>query len=69
MDRAFDYEVQLKAVKPEDVLGRPSAIHFDESVNSEIKGSTILVTGAGGSMEESYVGNYCYQPEKLVILK
>ena len=32
MDRAFDYEVQLKAVKPEAVLGRASEIEFDEGI-------------------------------------
>ena len=50
MDRAFDYEVQLKAVKPEDVLGRVSEVQFDESVQAELHKKTVLVTGAGGSI-------------------
>ena len=48
MDRAFDYEVQLKAVKPEEVLGRPNENKFNEHVHAEVKQKIILVTGAGG---------------------
>lgn len=70
MDRAFDYEVQLKAVKPEDVLGRASEIHFDASVQAELNKKTVLVTGAGGSIGSEICRQILrYRPEKLVILE
>ena len=70
MDRAFDYEVQLKAVKPEEVLGRASEIQFEDAIQTELGKKTVLVTGAGGSIG----GEICrqilrYQPKKLVILE
>ena len=70
MDRAFDYEVQLKAVKPEEVLGRKSEIQFDDAVQAELENQTILVTGAGGSIGSEICRQILrYQPEKLVILE
>lgn len=71
MDRAFDYEVQLKAVRAEDVLGRPtSSIEFDQSLHHQISGRTILVTGAGGSIGSELCRQLLrYQPEKLVFLE
>ena len=70
MDRAFDYEVQLKAVKPEEVLGRKSEIQFDDAVQAELENKTILVTGAGGSIGSEICRQILrYQPEKLVVLE
>ena len=70
MDRAFDYEVQLKAVKPEEVLGRKSEIRFDDAVQAELENKTILVTGAGGSIGSEICRQILrYQPEKLVALE
>lgn len=70
MDRAFDYEVQLKAVKPEEVLGRMSEIRFDEVLQAELNNKTVLVTGAGGSIGSEICRQILrYQPEKLVILE
>ena len=70
MDRAFDYEVQLKAIKPEEVLGRKSEIRFDDAVQAELENKTILVTGAGGSIGSEICRQILrYQPEKLVILE
>lgn len=70
MDRAFDYEVQLKAVKPEEVLGRKSEIRFDDAVQAELENQTILVTGAGGSIGSEICRQILrYQPEKLVVLE
>ena len=70
MDRAFDYEVQLKAVKPEEVLGRKSEIQFDDAVQAELENQTILVTGAGGSIGSEICRQILrYQPEKLVVLE
>ena len=70
MDRAFDYEVQLKAVKPEEVLGRASEIQFDASLSAELNTKTVLVTGAGGSIGSEICRQILrYQPEKMVILE
>ena len=70
MDRAFDYEVHLKAVKPEEVLGRKREIQFDDAVQSEVNRKTILVTGAGGSIGSEICRQILrYQREKLVILE
>ena len=70
MDRAFDYEVQLKAVKPEEVLGRKSEIQLDDAVQAELENQTILVTGAGGSIGSEICRQILrYQPEKLVVIE
>ena len=70
MDRAFDYEVQLKAVKPEEVLGRESEVRLDDAVEAELENKTILVTGAGGSIGSEICRQILrYQPEKLIILE
>ena len=70
MDRAFDYEVQLKAVKPEEVLGRKSEIQFDDAVRAELNNKTILVTGAGGSIGSEICRQILrYQPAKLIVLE
>ena len=45
IDRAFDYEVKLKAVKPEDVLGRASEVQIDAPAQAELHKKTVLVTG------------------------
>ena len=70
IDRAFDYEVQLKAVKPEDVLGRVSNVDFDISVEAELDKKVVLVTGAGGSIGSEICRQILrYTPEKLVVLE
>ena len=70
MDRAFDYEVRLKAVNPEDVLGRSGSIEFDESLQAEIHQKTILVTGAGGSIGSELCRQILsYHPKKLVVIE
>ena len=70
IDRAFDYEVQLKAVKPEEVLGRVSEIPFDGSVRAELNNKTVLVTGAGGSIGSEICRQILrYQPDKLVVFE
>ena len=70
MDRAFNYEVQLKAVKAEEVLGRASEIPFDTSVQTELNKKTVLVTGAGGSIGSEICRQILrYVPEKLLILE
>lgn len=70
LDRAFNYEVQLKSIKPEEVLGRESSVQFDESVSAEIDTKTVLVTGAGGSIGSEICRQILrYQPAKIVILE
>jgi FlaA1/EpsC-like NDP-sugar epimerase/8-oxo-dGTP pyrophosphatase MutT (NUDIX family) len=70
MDRAFDYEVQLKAVSPEEVLGRTVQNLHDENVKLELCNQTILITGAGGSIGAELCRRLLrYGPEKLVVLE
>ena len=70
IDRAFDYEVRLKAVKPEEVLGRESEVKFDDTVQAELHKKSVLVTGAGGSIGSEICRQILrYQPEKLIILE
>lgn len=69
MDRAFDYEVQLKAVKPEDVLGRRNNFDLDSSLKTEIKGRVIFVTGGGGSIGSELCRQLLSnEPKTLIIL-
>ena len=70
MDRAFDYEVQLKAVSPEEVLGRSGQTLIDENVKVELRNQNILITGAGGSIGAELCRKVLlYGPEKLVVLE
>lgn len=70
IDRAFDYEVQLKAVRPEEVLGRINEIQLDETVRVDLSNKTVLVTGAGGSIGSEICRQVLrYQPKKLVVLE
>lgn len=70
MDRAFDYEIKLRAVTPDAVLGRMPEVGKDDTINTELHQKTILVTGAGGSIGSEICRQILqYQPEKLVILE
>lgn len=70
LDRAFDYEVKLKAVKPEELLGRTSEIDFDENIDAELNNKTVLVTGAGGSIGSEVCRQILrYQPVKMLLLE
>jgi len=70
LDRAFDYEVKLKEVKPEDVLGRSVDRRFSTKIAPDIKNKKILVTGAGGSIGSELCRQILsYQPERLLILE
>ncbi|MDA8740329.1 polysaccharide biosynthesis protein [Rhodobacteraceae bacterium] len=70
MDRAFDYEVQLRAVKPEEVLGRASEPQIDAYVQTELHEKTVLVTGAGGSIGSEICRQILrYKPKKLVVFE
>lgn len=70
IDRAFDYEVQLKAVQPESILGRTSEIQFDSSVQEELNDKTVLVTGGGGSIGSEICRQVLrYEPKNLIVLE
>lgn len=70
MDRAFDYEVQLKAVSPEEVLGRSGQTLIDKNAKVALHNRNILITGAGGSIGAELCRKVLlYGPEKLVVLE
>lgn len=49
-DLADGADLRLRAIEPEDLLGRPP-VELDESgVDEILRGQTVLVTGAGGSI-------------------
>ena len=69
MDRAFDYEVQLKSVRPEELLGREAINNNDARLKAEIVGRNILITGAGGSIGSEICRQLLrYNPDKLFVL-
>ena len=50
IDKAFDYEVKLKAIDIEVVLGRKTSTNLDEDLKKNLFDKSILVTGAAGSI-------------------
>ena len=69
MDKAFDYEVQLKSVKPEDLLQRASVQVDYDILRNDIENKVILVTGAGGSIGSEISRQLLgYAPKKLILL-
>ena len=68
MDRAFDYETQLKVVKPEDVLGKRSNNKIDQIVSEQLQNRVALVTGAGGSIGSEVVRQLVFSGLKKIIL-
>ena len=69
MDRAFEYEVQLKSVSPEAVLDRPPLTKFDPVLTGELTGKEVLVTGAGGSIGSELCKQLLgYDPDKLILI-
>lgn len=52
-----------------DVLGREEVKLDDMSIEKDLRGKTILVTGAGGSIGSEIVRQVChFQPEKILLL-
>jgi FlaA1/EpsC-like NDP-sugar epimerase len=59
----------LRPVSLEDLLGRPPANLDTEAINELIKGQTILVTGAGGSIGSEIARQVIQRhPQQLIIL-
>ena len=61
MDKAFNYEVQLKSIKPEEFLDRSERNQIDVSVETQLRDKVILISGAAGSIGSEL----CYQIMKL----
>ena len=68
MDKAFDYEVQLRSVDPEDLLQRPRLEQLKILGSKNLVGKTVLVTGAGGSIGGELVRQILkLEPTTLII--
>jgi len=60
-------EIKPRAIKPEDLLGRPSITVNMEEISGYIKGKTILVTGAGGSIGSEICRQLAgFSPERII---
>lgn len=61
-------EAKIITVDIDELLGRQPAKLDTETIKSSLKGKTILVTGAGGSIGSELVKQiYAYQPKKLIL--
>lgn len=61
---------QVRAISPEDLLGRDPVAPHDALVHSVVDGRTIMVTGAGGSIgSELCVQIMRLQPRRLVLIE
>lgn len=61
---------QLRAVKVEDLLGREPIQLEKEKTSAEIRGSVVLVTGAGGSIGSELCRQILhFSPKKIILLE
>ncbi len=61
---------RIRKVAIEDLLGRDPVVLDDEAIASDLRGSTVLVTGAGGSIGSEICRQVCrFQPKALVLLE
>jgi FlaA1/EpsC-like NDP-sugar epimerase len=60
----------LRRVDPEDLLGREAVALDQEGINSLIKGKTVMVTGAGGSIGSELCRQIAEQnPARLILVE
>lgn len=60
---------QLKKVEVEDLLGRDPVELDMDMISNELTNKTILVTGAGGSIESEICRQVCnFYPERIILL-
>ena len=60
---------QIKDIQIEDLLGRDPIVLENEAIATELRGKSVLVTGAAGSIGSEIVRQVMnYEPSKLVVL-
>jgi O-antigen biosynthesis protein WbqV len=63
-------KIELRPIAVEDLLGRPQTNLDHTDVKALIEGTTVLVTGAGGTIGSELVGQIAsYGPEKIVLFE
>lgn len=73
IDEIADGRINVNDIRPvrvEDLLGRDPVPPDVELMNKAVKGKTVLVTGAGGSIGSELVRQVClYGPKRVVLLE
>ncbi len=73
MEQLIDGRVTVNAIRSveiEDLLGRDAVLLETEAISGALKGSTVLVTGAGGSIGSELCRQICaFRPARLVLVE